>query len=405
MTDSQAQRDFAMEVVRQLHDAGYEALWAGGCVRDQLLGNSPKDYDVATSALPEQVREVFGKRRTIAVGASFGVIVVLGPKQAGQIDVATFRADVSYSDGRRPDSVRFTTAEEDASRRDFTINGLFYDPIDERVIDYVGGEADLATGVVRAIGDPTARFAEDRLRMLRAVRFSATLRFELDSHTAQAVREQSQAICEVSPERIGIEMKRMLSDPERGEAVALLQSTGLLSHVLPPLKDVSDEAIVRIRERLDRLQVACGSLGLAATLLDAANHDQVAEAGRALRWTNKEVHHAAWLVDHQNALDGAENRPWSEVQPVLAHEGSCDLVELRAATLGQRDATDAFCREKLMLAPEQLNPSPLVEGADLIAAGQAPGPQFKELLNRARAAQLDGIVKSKQEALELLGLQ
>ncbi|MCR4411750.1 MAG: CCA tRNA nucleotidyltransferase, partial [Thermoguttaceae bacterium] len=167
----QSPRQFAEEVVRRLRAAGFLAYWAGGCVRDQLMGLDPKDYDVATSAVPEQVRQVFGRRRTVAVGAAFGVITVVGPPGAGQIEVATFRSDRTYSDGRHPDEVVFSSPEEDAARRDFTINGLFYDPVAQEVIDYVGGRDDLARRLLRAIGDPRQRFAEDKLRLLRAVRF------------------------------------------------------------------------------------------------------------------------------------------------------------------------------------------------------------------------------------------
>ena len=170
-------RQFAIEVVQTLQSAGHQALWAGGCVRDQLLDRTPKDFDVATSANPDQVREVFGKARTLSIGASFGVITVLGPPGSGAdpIEVATFRRDGGYSDGRRPDTVEFTDAKEDALRRDFTINGMFFDPVESKVIDYVGGKEDLKAQVVRAIGDPNERIEEDKLRMLRAVRFASTL--------------------------------------------------------------------------------------------------------------------------------------------------------------------------------------------------------------------------------------
>src|SRR5262245_35516929 len=171
--DPQLARQFAVEVVHRLRESGHQALWAGGCVRDQLMGQLPKDYDVATDAEPDRIREVFGKRRTLPIGAAFGVITVLGRKGAGQIDVATFRCDAAYSDGRHPDAVTFSDAEHDAQRRDFTINGLFYDPLEGRVIDYVGGQVDLEFRILRAIGNPSARIAEDKLRMLRAVRFAA----------------------------------------------------------------------------------------------------------------------------------------------------------------------------------------------------------------------------------------
>ena len=167
--DPNRQREFAVDVVTQLRAAGFETYWAGGCVRDQLLGRRPKDYDIATHATPTEVRQVFGRHRTLAIGAAFGVITVLGAKQAGQIEVATFREDDQYSDGRRPDSVRFSTAQADAQRRDFTINGLFYDPQQQCVIDFVDGQRDLERRLLRAIGDPRKRLSEDRLRMLRAV--------------------------------------------------------------------------------------------------------------------------------------------------------------------------------------------------------------------------------------------
>src|SRR5882757_9145104 len=177
MPDSTKQRAFALEIAQKLRAAGYESLWAGGCVRDELLGITPKDYDVATSATPDQVRDLFGHRRTLPIGAAFGVVTVLGPRAAGQIEVATFRTDATYTDGRRPDSVHFTTAEHDAQRRDFTINGLFYDPIAKQVVDYVHGQNDLQAHIVRAIGDPHSRLSEDKLRLLRAVRFAAAFDF------------------------------------------------------------------------------------------------------------------------------------------------------------------------------------------------------------------------------------
>ena len=178
------QRESGPHVLRRLRKAGYQALWAGGCVRDQLFGRTPNDYDVATSATPAEIRQVFGRRHTLEIGAAFGVVAVLGRKEAGMIEVTTFRRDAQYSDGRHPDAVVFSTPEEDAQRRDFTINGLFYDPLEDRVIDYVGGVADLERGLVRAIGDPRARFSEDKLRMIRAVRIAAGFNFAVDEADA-----------------------------------------------------------------------------------------------------------------------------------------------------------------------------------------------------------------------------
>src|SRR5712691_10849232 len=231
--DPVLQREFAVEVVRRLKDAGYTALWAGDCVRDHLLGKTPKDYDVATNATPEQVRRVFSKRKTLDVGASFGVIIVVGPKRAGDVEVATFRSDLGYSDGRRPDAVRFSTPEEDAQRRDFTINGMFYDPVEQRVLDFVGGERDLADGIVRAIGDPHDRMREDKLRLLRAVRFTAAFEFQLDPVTKAAVTEMASQIHIVSAERIAAELRRMLTDRHRNSAIELADEVGLLREILP----------------------------------------------------------------------------------------------------------------------------------------------------------------------------
>ena len=203
-------------------------------MRDQLLGRTPKDYDVATSATPEEIRALFGRRHTLAIGAAFGVVAVLGPKHTGMIEVTTFRRDAEYSDGRHPDAVIFSTPEEDAQRRDFTINGLFYDPLEERVIDYVDGLADLERRVVRAIGDPRARFAEDKLRMVRAVRFAAGFDFAVDAPTLAAIDEMAETISVVSPERIAQDCARCSSTRPR-TAVELLRRTRLLEVLLPEL--------------------------------------------------------------------------------------------------------------------------------------------------------------------------
>ncbi|MEJ7596184.1 MAG: CCA tRNA nucleotidyltransferase, partial [Planctomycetaceae bacterium] len=225
-----------MDTVRTLRQEGFETLWAGGCVRDHVLGKTPKDYDIASTATPDDVIRIFGRRRTVAVGASFGVVMVLGPdKAAGQIEVATFRSDGEYLDGRRPSRVIFCRPEEDAKRRDFTINGMFFDPIEETLIDYVGGREDLALGIVRAIGDPVARFTEDKLRMLRAVRFTATFGFALDEATADAAYQLRRKLNQVSAERISHELKRMLVHATREHSFRLLIQTGLLPEVLPEL--------------------------------------------------------------------------------------------------------------------------------------------------------------------------
>lgn len=232
------EREFAIDVVRRLRDAGYQALWAGGCVRDELLGLVPKDYDVATDARPEQVQQLF--RRTIAVGASFGVIEVLGPRQQEsedflKVEVATFRSDVSYSDGRHPDAVVFADAREDAWRRDFTINGMFFDPLKNELIDYVGGQADLDDRTLRAIGAPRQRFEEDKLRLLRGVRFAIRFELAIEATTEAAMRDMAASLPVVSAERIADELREILVHPRRARGLNLMLDLGLALAVLPEL--------------------------------------------------------------------------------------------------------------------------------------------------------------------------
>jgi poly(A) polymerase len=396
------QREFALEVVQSLRATGFEALWAGGCVRDQLLGIEPKDYDVATSAKPDEIRELFGRRRTLAIGASFGVITVLGPRTAGQIEVATFRTDAAYSDGRHPDSVTFTTAEKDAARRDFTINGLFFDPVAGEVVDYVGGCDDLDRKIIRAIGDPSARIAEDKLRMLRAVRFAATFGFEIEPETLSAIQRAAAEITTVSPERIGMEMRRMLVDRNRVTAVDLLRDAGLLPHVLPEVAGLEPVDWQVTRRVLAELSEPTISLALAA-LLWKVNAPNVANVvGRRLRYTNKEIELAAWLLSRLSVAAAAHELHWPEVQRVLVHEGAHELIELHAAIAGPQNVALAFCRERLAWPIERLNPPPLVDGAALIAHGLAPGPEFSRLLELTRDAQLRGEVATAGEALALV---
>jgi tRNA nucleotidyltransferase/poly(A) polymerase len=410
--DPQKQQRFALEVIERLRGAGFQAYWAGGCVRDRLMGRAPKDYDVATSARPPEVRTLFGPQRTLAVGAAFGVIVVRGPRGAGQIEVATFRRDEGYTDGRRPDRVSFVDAREDALRRDFTINGLFYDPVDGQVIDFVGGQADLAAREIRAIGDPHARFHEDRLRLLRAVRFAAAFEFHLEPNTLDAIRKMAGEIGSVSAERIADEMRRMLSNPRRARAVALLLETGLAAAVLPemvPHDAVQPERLKTVLDALGRLGTAGFPVALATLVqgrVDAAGAEGI---GKRWRLSRQETERIAWLVAHRDALAGAASRPWSSVQPLLVAEGIGDLLAMNEATAAagaadcgvtQGDLT--WCRAQLARPPEELNPPPLVTGDDLIRRSLPPGPPFKVLLERLRNAQLDGQIRNREEALALL---
>ncbi len=422
MLDSVQQREFAVEVVQRLKQAGFTALWAGGCVRDYLLGKVPKDYDVATSATPEQVRKVFKARKTLDVGASFGVIVVVGSKRAGSVEVATFRSDGNYSDGRRPDSVTFSSPEEDAQRRDFTINGMFYDPLEQKVLDFVGGERDLSQGYIRAIGDPHDRMREDKLRMLRAVRFTAHLEFGLARGTKSAITEMSPQIHVVSVERIAAELRRMLTDQHRHIAIELADEVGLLEQVLPEVieRDLNEDPAVtkpwlggrqrkadakgqgigdNVRNMLRLLQEPSFELAF-ATLTRAA--PDVGAICRRLRFSNEELDKILWLNRHQDALREADKLTLAQLKRLLAHPHRDDLLALtRAALLAENVELHPvlFCERFLETTPpEILNPPPLITGDDLIALGLQPGPRFKQLLDEIRDAQLNCELADHDEA-------
>jgi len=402
MPDSSAQREFALEVVERLRAAGFEALWAGGCVRDQLLSLAPKDYDVATSAKPDEIRDLFGRRRTLAIGAAFGVITVLGRRRQGQIEVATFRSDADYSDGRHPDHVHFTTAEHDAQRRDFTINGLFFDPVTNEVVDYVGGRDDLAHHRLRAIGDPRLRLGEDKLRLLRAVRFAATFGFTIEPNTLAAIQAMAAEIVTVSAERIGVELRRMFLGPNRAAALNLLRETQLLPHILPEVARLDTAAWSELRRVLTALDRPTFSLALAA-LLHRTDAAQVATTvGRRLRYTNKVIERASWILAHLPTIRDAQQTPWPRLQRVLAHDGAAELVALHAAIVGPDDPALALVRERLAWPAERLNPPPLIDGSDLISRGLAPSPDFARLLEAVRDAQLLGEIETAADAMMLV---
>jgi poly(A) polymerase len=402
--DADRQRWFAIEVVKQLRAHSQESFWAGGCVRDELMGRTPKDYDVATSARPDEIRQIFGKRRTLAIGAAFGVITVLGPSGAGQIEVATFREDVSYSDGRRPDEVRFSSPQQDALRRDFTINGMFYDPVSEQVIDLVGGREDLERRLIRAIGEPRERFTEDKLRMLRAVRFAAAFDFALEERTEAAVREMADQLTVVSAERIAAEMRSMLLDAGRARAVELLRQTRLLRQVLPDGAEPCDDRYEAWQQRssfLDALEAPTFPQALAVLLGWPQDCKLAAAVGERWRLSKREVDRTSWLLRYGTALDDAPGRPWPQLQPVLVHEGIGELVGLyqTAVRLGLANRSDIdYCRQKLALPRHELDPPPLVTGDDLIALGVPKGKAYAVLLKAAREAQLAGEIQSREAA-------
>lgn len=409
-----ADRQFAVDVVTRLRGAGYVAYWAGGCVRDLLLGQPAKDYDVATDARPEQVRDLFGHKRTRAVGACFGVILVHGPGAVGDVEVATFRTEGPYLDGRRPEHVVYSTPEADAQRRDFTINGMFYDPLQSQVLDYVAGQADLQRRLIRAIGDPLERFREDKLRLLRAIRFAATLQFDLDPLTADAIRTMAAEITVVSAERIAQEWKRMLTHASRLDALRLAAITGLLEHVFPEaLPMLGTDAAARQLWELAWSAVA----GLdqprfelvLATWLCGVPHYSAAAARTMclrLRLSTEETDRVVWLEEHAKAIDGASEFVLSRLKRLLAHPYVLDLLAMartRCAAAGLPMTDVEFCETYLRTTPAGIiNPPPLITGDDLIRNGLQPGKQFKSLLEAARDAQLENRIATFDDALQLV---
>ncbi|QDU29391.1 tRNA nucleotidyltransferase/poly(A) polymerase [Anatilimnocola aggregata] len=407
--DPAAARAFAVDVVRKLRDAGYQALWAGGCVRDQLMGRQPKDYDVATSARPEQVREVFGQRKTLAIGASFGVITVIGPRDVGQLDVATFRRDAGYSDGRHPDSVTFSDPHEDAQRRDFTINGLFFDPLAEQVIDYVGGQDDLQAGIIRAIGQPLQRIAEDKLRMLRAVRFAATFAFVIEAETMAAIRSQASELVIVSAERIAAELRRMLTLERRRIAVELLAESELLEVFLPEARGIHTLAWSQTLEIIARIKAPTFPQAFAVLLRPLASSP--AELAtlcetvcRRLKLSTDEISLIQRLLREEPMIRGASKLTWPQLQRLLVTPGSDAVLAFTEAVSqvidGEADEVVA-CRRMLELPAKLLNPVPLITGEDLKRLGMKPGAHFRTILDRVRDAQLDSLINTPPEALAL----
>ena len=416
-----------MAVVQQLAEAGHVAYFAGGCVRDELLGLQPTDYDIATDATPDVVREVFGSRRTQAVGAAFGVMLV---KQGRlQFEVATFRTDGSYSDGRRPDRVEYADAEADARRRDFTINGLFRDPLaqasdpdDDGVIDFVDGKRDLRKKVLRCIGRPFDRFAEDYLRLLRAVRFAARFGLTIERDTYEAIREHAPKLSAISNERVGEELRRMLTPPTRGEAWRLLWETRLIGVVLRTLPDpqpsISErrpilDAIARIPEPITVGLAAaataaevCRQAGMPLRRLFEPDHaNAIADAcRRALRLSNDLTDNVRGALD-LHALLFDRFPPVSRLKRFLAAPHSDDARAMLKAVSFDLSLADRVAELELafesLLAKGDVAPPPLVTGDDLIAAGLRPGPAFKAALDAAYDAQLEDRVLTKEAALEV----
>jgi poly(A) polymerase len=440
MMGTMTEREFALSVVRRLHKAGHQALWAGGCVRDELLGLTPKDYDVATDARPEQVKRLF--RRHVAVGESFGVVKVLAPRRSAarelDVEIATFRADLGYSDGRRPDEVIFSSPREDALRRDFTVNGMFFDPIKGELIDYVGGQNDLRARLLRAIGDPALRFGEDKLRMLRAVRFATCFDLTIEPATAVAIQEMAGGITVVSGERIREELRRILMHLGRARGLNLMLELRLVGPILPellPMKGLPQgppqqptgdlwHHVLRVMELLGpepSFPLALGALlhdvgkprtvGRTPERYTFHSHEHVGArladvVCRRLKLSNDERKRVVWLVEKHQYLADARQLRSSKLKPILAHAGIGELLALhRADALASGRSVDhvEYCESLLReWTARDLDPLPLLTGHDLLTRGIPQGPLYARLLDAVREAQLDGTIRTRAEAWALV---
>lgn len=421
----------ARSIVEKLRAKGFEALYAGGCVRDRLLGLEPHDYDVATSARPEQVEALF--LRTVPVGAQFGVILVL--EGDAEIQVATFRGDGSYHDGRHPESVHYTDAEGDARRRDFTINGLFYDPIKEEVLDYVGGHDDLEKRLIRAIGHPSERFAEDKLRLLRAVRFATTLNFTIDPSTWSALLQWTPKIHSVSAERIREEFCKILLSQNRLRGFDLLNESGLLRMILPEMEtlkgcdqppDFHPEGDVFVHTRL-MISLLPPTVSL-PLVLSVLFHDLgkpptrfVDETGRIrfnghegvsaemslrimkrLRFSNEIIDAVIPMVRLHMSFKDVPNMRVATLKRMMARPTFDDELELhRVDCLGSHGMLDnhaLLISKRNEFANQPLIPPPLLTGDDLIGLGWKPGKKFAEILRVIQTLQLEGTLNTREEA-------
>jgi putative nucleotidyltransferase with HDIG domain len=474
-------KDHAISIVRTLREAGHPAYLVGGCVRDLVLGREPADYDVTTDATPEEVMRIFPE--TYAVGAQFGVVLVPAPEslrrdgarpvsgeepavragtnrdaashvsterayvptdhsRACVVEVATFRSDVGYSDGRHPDEVRYSKdPREDVERRDFTINGLLFDPLNNEVLDFVGGRKDLDAGVIRTIGDPERRFAEDKLRMLRAVRFAARFEYEIEPATFAAMRKFAHQIQQVSRERVRDELTKMLTEGHARRAFLLLDESGLLQEVLPEIsatKGVEQppqfhpegDVFVHTLLLLDKLpQAAPVTLAWGALLHDVGKPatfriapDRIRFDGHVdvgvkmaheilhrLRFSNHDCQQILALIANHMRFADVQRMKESTLKKFIRMPAFEEHLELHRMDClsSHRDLTSYnFTREKMAsLPPESVRPAPLITGADLIAAGYRPGPIFKEILGAVEDGQLEGRLTSKEEAMQFVSEQ
>ena len=396
-----------MWVIRRLHEKGFEALLAGGCVRDMLLGIRPADYDVATSATPQAIRQLFP--RVLMVGAQFGVAVVV--RSGRMVEVATFRSDVSYTDGRRPDEVVFSNARADAERRDFTINGMFLDPITNEVVDYVGGQTDLQAHLVRAIGNPQHRFAEDYLRMLRAVRFAARLQFEIEPATADAIKQYAPNIQRISGERVREELEKMLSSPTSPRAMELVHQLGLAGPIFGPSLTEPDTWAAGM-DRLGRVaKFRDAVLSLGAILIDS-DPGEIRALTRTWGASNDMRSDLVWLAQYASLWENGLDLPLASLKRLLANPSWPRLRRLWRAEEQRVTGRDVLARRMSQriakIDPARINPPPFVGGEDLKLLGMVEGPEMGQVLRTLMELQLAEQINTREEALQrargMLGL-
>lgn len=433
--NGEAHRAEALDIIRKLRESGFKAYIVGGAVRDMVMGREPYDYDIATDAGPDDVERIFA--RVHRVGASFGVSLVV--TDAGRYEVAMFRRDGVYEDGRRPATVEPADPETDAMRRDFTMNSLLYDPAEDRIIDFTGGEADIRAGIVRTVGNPDERFTEDRLRMLRAVRFAARFGFTVEPNTSESIRRLAHLVTSVSAERIGEELTKTFTGPNPGRAIDLLDSTRLLDAVLPEiaaLKGIEQspehhpegDAFVHTRIMLDLFGGGATSLAFAVLLHDAGKAVTRSFAGKAmfprhevagaeiaarvmgrLRMENAVIARVCGMVRNHMRFMNVPRMKRSTLRRFLAEPYFDELLELyRLDTLSRGGSLDTYRflleeagRERTERGSLAL-PEPLLTGSDLIGMGYEPGPMFKNMLEAVTDAQIEGTIGTTSEAIQFV---
>lgn len=424
----------AIDIIGKLQEKGHIAYLAGGCVRDMLRGETPKDYDIATSALPEEITSIFTKTRE--VGVHFGVVIVIVNNQA--FDVATFRNDGSYKDGRHPEEVTFSTPQDDTARRDFTVNGIFFDPISEKYIDFVEGKSDIDKKVIRAIGEPNLRFQEDHLRLLRAIRFAARFDYEIEAETWNSIKSNASGISKISKERIRDELTKILLNENRVLGFDLLVESGLMEHIIPEILQLKGceqppqfhpegDVFVHTRLMLSLLKdapsielvlsVLLHDIGKPATYSFDEEADRIRFNGhdklgaemseqilRDLKFSNSIIEDVVQMVANHMTFKDVQKMRQSKLKRFMSRSTFNDEIELHRVdclgSWGGLDNYDFLNKKVVEFANEPIIPQPLLTGKDLIELGWSPGPDLGQTLNSVQDMQLEGKLNSKDEALD-----